>query len=1176
MKILKLDLRAFGPFRDMVLDLSAGQEGLHLIYGPNEAGKSSSLRALRQMLYGIPHKSNDHFLVGDYNRLRVGGTLRNGDGSELSFLRRKGKNDLLRTPDDASTLDDASLEKFLAGVDQARFETLFSLDHDGLVKGGQAISSGGGLVGQLLFGGGSDLVRLNKLRKSLEDQHAELFNARATAKNPALNKALRDLSEERKAIEQASIRSDDWHGKRSDLEHAQTARDELSRTLDDLRRRKSKRERIAQALADVARRRELIESLATLGEAPRLRAGFSDERRRAENDLVAARRTRDSLQSELAEIARDLQELPVPGPILVEATTIENLQRKLGAYLKDEAEVARLRIERTALEQAARANLRDLGRDESLDDLAKLRLTLPQRQRIRELANDRRALIEACERTEQEIQRLTHRQTKVAASLAEIETPADIETLSATILRARREGDLAGRLEEAQRERKQRARAADLAWNNLHPKTGSRDDLIDQAVPAEAAIMTIHEALDLASREVGNLERRVKEAETSLRDVDRKLARLQLEREVPTEADLDASRRQRDQDWRTVRARWLSGTSDGTEASDADLANAYEREVVDADRVSDRLRREADRVAEKAALTAERGIAEPQLNELHSALIKAKEQHQADAERWLTLWQPLGIDPASPREMVAWRHDHTKLVEKVEAVREADGRIEALTAKIEAIRAELLRKLQGLEEAGAGDSEPVDALIDRAEQVVKQSKALATRRERLDSERRETDERLAEAKIQDVESRQRLEDWRQAWSQSLAPLDMDGDSSTEVVGAMLDRLTSLFDGADKAEAHRRRIDGFETDTAQLAAAVEALLPRVAPDLAGSSWIQAVEHLNERLTVARQAKARRDDLEKRRERHKGEAKKAETSLTESEDSLVGLAREAGCSAVSEIQDAERQSDLRQAAEDELESIHQRLRKGAAGAVLEEFLAEAQAADADALDAELTHLEEEIQRKFQEWEQANHRIGGANAELQAMEETARDARAHEAANRAQSLLAMIESKAGEYVRIRLASAVLREAIERYRERNQGPVLRRAGEYFVELTLGSFSGLRTLLNEKDEPMLVGLRPNGTTVGVEGMSEGTCDQLYLALKLASLEHHLDHNPSLPFIADDIFVNFDDERSLAGLRTLAKLAQRTQVLFFTHHRHLVEIAEASLRPDTLFVHELRNQASLK
>ena len=45
MRILHLDLRAFGPFTNVAIDLSQGEEGLHVLYGPNEAGKSSALRA---------------------------------------------------------------------------------------------------------------------------------------------------------------------------------------------------------------------------------------------------------------------------------------------------------------------------------------------------------------------------------------------------------------------------------------------------------------------------------------------------------------------------------------------------------------------------------------------------------------------------------------------------------------------------------------------------------------------------------------------------------------------------------------------------------------------------------------------------------------------------------------------------------------------------------------------------------------------------------------------------------------------------------------------------------------------------------------------------------------------------------------------------------------------------
>ena len=80
--------------------------------------------------------------------------------------------------------------------------------------------------------------------------------------------------------------------------------------------------------------------------------------------------------------------------------------------------------------------------------------------------------------------------------------------------------------------------------------------------------------------------------------------------------------------------------------------------------------------------------------------------------------------------------------------------------------------------------------------------------------------------------------------------------------------------------------------------------------------------------------------------------------------------------------------------------------------------------------------------------------------------------------------------------------------------------------------------------------------------MSDGTIDQLYLSLRVASMEGYLARGSTMPFVADDLFINFDDERAAAGIRVLAELARRTQVLFFTHHEHLLEIARRALEPE--------------
>ncbi|MCI0667887.1 MAG: hypothetical protein L0Y43_07515 [Methylococcaceae bacterium] len=175
----------------------------------------------------------------------------------------------------------------------------------------------------------------------------------------------------------------------------------------------------------------------------------------------------------------------------------------------------------------------------------------------------------------------------------------------------------------------------------------------------------------------------------------------------------------------------------------------------------------------------------------------------------------------------------------------------------------------------------------------------------------------------------------------------------------------------------------------------------------------------------------------------------------------------------------------------------------------------------------------------------------------------------AEQAQSVLAGIRFHAERYVRLKLAEKILCDQIERYRKENQGPLLKRASDHFAVLTRGSFEGLRTDFSDKDQPVLVGIRPNQEQIQVEGMSSGTRDQLYLALRLASLEKYMERSEPMPFIVDDILVDFDDERSESALNALAALARKTQVILFTHHSRVVEQARELKTSAPVQVHEL-------
>ncbi|HEY1066729.1 MAG TPA: hypothetical protein VGE52_11490, partial [Pirellulales bacterium] len=178
--------------------------------------------------------------------------------------------------------------------------------------------------------------------------------------------------------------------------------------------------------------------------------------------------------------------------------------------------------------------------------------------------------------------------------------------------------------------------------------------------------------------------------------------------------------------------------------------------------------------------------------------------------------------------------------------------------------------------------------------------------------------------------------------------------------------------------------------------------------------------------------------------------------------------------------------------------------------------------------------------------------------------------DAAERVEEQIAEVATLSAEYARLKLASVVLRQAIERYRDKHEGPVLRRACDLFRELTCENFSGLKIESDDAGRVLLLGVRRDGKTLGVDGMSEGTVDQLYLALRLAALEAYLDRHEPTPLIVDDVLINFDDARSIAALKVLGQFSRRTQVIFFTHHEHLVQLAKKHVRKGTLFTHELR------
>ncbi|NEW88602.1 hypothetical protein DU475_15200, partial [Rhodopseudomonas sp. WA056] len=94
MRIEQLALERYGVFTDRVLSF-APQASLHVVLGANEAGKTSALTAIGDLLFGFGTRT-DYDFKHDSKLLRIGGSFRHSDGRLIAARRRKGnKNTLL-------------------------------------------------------------------------------------------------------------------------------------------------------------------------------------------------------------------------------------------------------------------------------------------------------------------------------------------------------------------------------------------------------------------------------------------------------------------------------------------------------------------------------------------------------------------------------------------------------------------------------------------------------------------------------------------------------------------------------------------------------------------------------------------------------------------------------------------------------------------------------------------------------------------------------------------------------------------------------------------------------------------------------------------------------------------------------------------------------------------------
>jgi len=1172
MKICEIRLIAFGPFTDVRIDLSAGKEGLHIIYGPNEAGKSSALRALRHMLYGIPERSLDDFLH-PYTKMRVGAAIQRKDGDVLEFVRRKGRSNTLRAVDDKTVLDESILHQFLSGVNADVFSTMFGIAHADLVRGGREIIQGGGSMGQIIFAAGSGVANLRAVQEELQSEIDLLF--KPSGQKPKINEALSKLNKSRKELRDAQLPGQEWVNHDQALQEAQDRKQAVDQELAHKQRDRHRLERIKEALPIIARRRELIEDYKNYATAVLLPENFRDERHGLITKLSIAEDDRTQTLQVIETLKRDMAKLQVSEGLIENSGLIEEIHQELGSHRKAARDRIRLQTRKDVLRSEAKDILRGLRDDLTLEDAEKLRIKKADKVGIQELGIKFERIITRIENAQEAIPKISDQINDLDTQLKTLDEPKPIDQLKIAIEQAEEYGVLENRWRDDQTEIRNDVKTLEIKLSKQSLWAGSIEEIEGLRIPSLETIDEFDDRTDKAERTAAELKSESKRLHGAQAEIEQQIEQLQLEQEVPTEEDLQDLRDAREQGWQLVRSTIKGDPVPNEEVQDfirrfqpaITLADAFEASVLQTDEIADRLRREADRVANSARLIAEKAAQEKQSRRLKEELDIAEKKLTEINNEWAKLWQAAGITPRTPREMRGWTQDHAAMTEKAAEIREQKSKTDALQKSIDKRRNALEQSLHSLSEPRTVRDELLADLIKRARMVIERQEELINIRKQFQSEKKQKEKELAEAKARVEQSEKDLSQWKKEWEPAVRPLGLVVNSKPSQANAVMDDLSSLFEKLKEAETLQKRIKGIDLDSTEFADKVTGLVKTVAEELADLPVDQAATELNARLNRARANQTKLQAFEKQLSKEQKRDNQANKEMTRIKTRLNGMCEEAGCKSYEGLPEAERRSEKRRRIESDLKSLDEQLLKLSAGDTIDDFVKEALSEDPDGLNTEIEQLTEEIDKLTDEKSAQDQTIGSERTELSKMDGSARAA---DIAEQTQMLLGRLENDVEQYARLRLASAVLSQAIERYREKNQAPILKRANSFFAQMTRDSFEGVRADFDDNGQPVLVGVRPGGKeVVGVEGMSEGTADQLYLVLRLAGLEEYLEQNEPIPFIVDDILIKFDDDRAAAALKALAQLSTRTQVIFFTHHRHLVELAEENIDPSVLIKYTL-------
>jgi len=1054
MRLSKLDLIRYGKFTDLSVELPQREFDFHFVTGPNEAGKSTLRTAILELLFGMPHRATMGFLH-DQKELLVGATVEDARQS-LTFRRRKANRQTLRTPTDTVLSDDA-LAPFLGNIDEQLFQQMFCLDHPRLVQGGQAILDASGNVGQMLFQSAAGIASLGRVRQDLEDEGGKLWGPRA-AKDRAYYKAKEQFDAACAQLKTATVRTTAWTQARRTVQEAEEQVRDAEAQVQTLDTELARLERIRRVAPSLAKMRSIARELQELGDVLDLPPDAQSTLDGCVTGLTSARtavsihRSKvDALETEVGKLVRDDAILALESQV----QELEAHRHRCASHIVDVAD------QRRQVEQLL-ASVQDLcGQLGWPRDEAQIRAALPSRldlRRVGDLVKARGAVEQATEAAEQAVREQAVTLEALQSDLEEIPAHQAGADLRSALVQAQavRNSPATQRTLHAAVEH---ARAAlDDALKSLTPWSPSLVELRNLPCPTAERASELREQQRQLETAVLQARQRLEEANEVVAAKSLELEQFTRDRRVVTETDVAEARRHRDGTWAEIKAGRLALDSG---------ARTLEEGVVLADELADARLASADDAATLRSLRQQLEAATAAASRLQAALELRTGELRDFLARWEEQAATLGLKGMRLEDLREWLARRDRALAAATALTNSEQQLEIEVAAYSAAHSELLRCMQR-SALPIIEGEPLTAAAGRVERFITDADTADTRRTLLGGQIKAARRALAQRQEDARQARLARDQWQQDWKATLADIGLDGHA--ESVGeaeAAVEMAARVMELLDRIEATRAdRIRPMEADLEHFDKRVRHVAREAGEDVPSQARPEEVaKRLAERLSQALAAKADRVRKELELETARRHLESAQHDMAVQEAHLAPLLKQAGVDDVDAARLLVQRSDCKRRLEAALASARNEVLQGGDGLDMDAVVAEVDACNATEVVAAVARTKDQLAQLRIHYQGLLERRQDAR---RALDEIAGQADAAMAEAKRQEALAEMAQASERYLKVATATKLLRWAIERYRDRKQGPMLQRAEQVFAGLTLGEFTRLVVDFDDK-APTLV-----------------------------------------------------------------------------------------------------------